>query len=318
MYDANATICSSVHSASLTLFSQDEVRALSSCKISDTNVFLDPHASSSSLSATFTAARGGGPVAVSGGLHDSRLGSLDGREICETCGCRSDCPGHLGHIDLALPVFQPIFLPSLVKVLKLSCLHCERLRVSTPAASLFVKAFELLQLGCFDEVEEASRCASSALRAPTRGGSAGLALPQSQRVAVLRIFRKIEEELQRRAGADAPLAASREAPASPAKGAQASVEFEDLEEMASPGETRRKTRETQAAVTEKDEAKEQQRVARLLSESTDFEKEKTRLLLHSFGSDISATAWQVATWRKLRDLLWTRAAASSVCANCGR
>ncbi|ESS31749.1 DNA-directed RNA polymerase I RPA1 [Toxoplasma gondii VEG] len=318
MYDANATICSSVHSASLTLFSQDEVRALSSCKISDTNVFLDPHASSSSLSATFTAARGGGPVAVSGGLHDSRLGSLDGREICETCGCRSDCPGHLGHIDLALPVFQPIFLPSLVKVLKLSCLHCERLRVSTPAASLFVKAFELLQLGCFDEVEEASRCASSALRAPTRGGSAGLALPQSQRVAVLRIFRKIEEELQRRAGADAPLAASREAPASPAKGAQASVEFEDLEERASPGETRRKTRETQAAVTEKDEAKEQQRVARLLSESTYFEKEKTRLLLHSFGSDISATAWQVATWRKLRDLLWTRAAASCVCANCGR
>ncbi|CBZ52145.1 putative DNA-directed RNA polymerase I largest subunit [Neospora caninum Liverpool] len=323
MYDANSTICSSVHSASLTLFSQEEVRTLSSCRISDTNVFLDPHASSSSLSATFTAARGGGPEAVSGGLHDARLGSLDGREICETCGCRSDCPGHLGHIDLALPVFQPIFLPSLVKVLKLSCLHCERLRVSPAAAALFVKAFELLQLGCFDAVDEASRCASSALRSGARGVSAAFSLPPSQRVAVLRIFEKIDQELQRRGGAH-PNVSAASAPASPPR--KDCGERHDAVEEPEPDESedahsaaRRTKRDAAGAETDRaEDAKEQQRVANLLRESTDFEKEENRLLLETFGHDISGSAWQVSTWRKLRDLLWTRAAASALCANCGR
>lgn len=137
MFDPNAVVCSSVHSASVGLFTPAEVRALSVCKISDTNVFVgnryDSNASSSApggegadsasslLAAAARGGAGGGamPLAVSGGLHDRRLGSLDNRDACATCGCRSECPGHLGHIELALPVFQPIFLRGVVNLMKL-------------------------------------------------------------------------------------------------------------------------------------------------------------------------------------------------------
>ena len=40
-----------------------------------------------------------------GGLMDTSLGVVEPGLKCKTCGCKSgECPGHFGHIDLALPV----------------------------------------------------------------------------------------------------------------------------------------------------------------------------------------------------------------------
>jgi DNA-directed RNA polymerase II subunit RPB1 len=42
-----------------------------------------------------------------GGLNDRRLGTIDRMYICQTC--KEDiniCPGHFGHIELAVPVFH--------------------------------------------------------------------------------------------------------------------------------------------------------------------------------------------------------------------
>ncbi|XP_009334966.1 DNA-directed RNA polymerase I subunit 1 [Pyrus x bretschneideri] len=61
----------------------------------------------------------GNPVA--GGLYDKALGPIDYKpgESCGTCGEKSrNCPGHCGHIDLALPVYNPLLFNTLYKLLQ--------------------------------------------------------------------------------------------------------------------------------------------------------------------------------------------------------
>lgn len=42
------------------------------------------------------------------GLNDPKLGSIDRAYKCATCGENmTECPGHFGHIELAVPVFHP-------------------------------------------------------------------------------------------------------------------------------------------------------------------------------------------------------------------
>lgn len=41
------------------------------------------------------------------GLNDPKLGSIDRSVACGTCGeDMLECPGHFGHIELAVPVFH--------------------------------------------------------------------------------------------------------------------------------------------------------------------------------------------------------------------
>lgn len=48
--------------------------------------------------------------AASNGLYDLALGPADNKEICSTCMQDfKSCPGHFGHIDLPLPVYNPLF-----------------------------------------------------------------------------------------------------------------------------------------------------------------------------------------------------------------
>lgn len=47
---------------------------------------------------------------VPNGLYDLALGPVDKNDVCLTCNLDYlKCPGHFGHIDLALPVYNPIF-----------------------------------------------------------------------------------------------------------------------------------------------------------------------------------------------------------------
>lgn len=44
------------------------------------------------------------------GLYDLALGPPDSREVCATCMQNfSNCPGHFGHIELPLTVYNPLF-----------------------------------------------------------------------------------------------------------------------------------------------------------------------------------------------------------------
>lgn len=41
------------------------------------------------------------------GLNDPKLGTIDRAFQCGTCGeDMQECPGHFGHIELAVPVFH--------------------------------------------------------------------------------------------------------------------------------------------------------------------------------------------------------------------
>ncbi|MGD2142193.1 MAG: DNA-directed RNA polymerase subunit A' [Candidatus Bathyarchaeota archaeon] len=68
----------------------------------------------------------GGPI--SGGLMDHRLGTLEPRQRCRTCGNISiNCPGHYGHIELAVPVVHVEFAKHIYKLLSNSCRGCGRI-----------------------------------------------------------------------------------------------------------------------------------------------------------------------------------------------
>jgi DNA-directed RNA polymerase I subunit RPA1 len=40
------------------------------------------------------------------------------------------CPGHVGHIELALPVYHPIFFNNMFQLLRGTCLYCHKLKAS--------------------------------------------------------------------------------------------------------------------------------------------------------------------------------------------
>ncbi|KAF4677489.1 DNA-directed RNA polymerase I subunit RPA1 [Perkinsus chesapeaki] len=53
-----------------------------------------------------------------GGLYDPALGPLHIGDLCKTCGLGvHDCPGHLGHIQLATDVYNPFLIRTLFDVL---------------------------------------------------------------------------------------------------------------------------------------------------------------------------------------------------------
>ncbi|KAI9660921.1 MAG: DNA-directed RNA polymerase II subunit RPB1 [Bathelium mastoideum] len=62
------------------------------------------------------------------GLNDPKLGSIDRSYACATCGENmQECPGHFGHIELAVPVFHVGFIGKIKKLLEICCHHCGKI-----------------------------------------------------------------------------------------------------------------------------------------------------------------------------------------------
>lgn len=112
-------------------YSEDEVKALSQCRIT-------------SPLATDTLGN-----SISGGLYDPRLGPRDQMSAhCCTCGSPYvSCPGHCGHIELGVPTYHPLVFPSLFALLRSKCMLCHRLRMSENRARLFLAKLKLLEMG---------------------------------------------------------------------------------------------------------------------------------------------------------------------------
>jgi len=67
-------------------------------------------------------------VPISSGLMDGRLGTLEPRQRCRTCGnTASNCLGHFGHIELAVPVIHIGFAKIIYKILTSTCRNCGRI-----------------------------------------------------------------------------------------------------------------------------------------------------------------------------------------------
>src|SRR5438046_9362432 len=67
-------------------------------------------------------------VPIVSGLRDGRLGTLEPRQKCKTCGnTASACPGHFGHIELAEPVIHVSFAKLTHRLLSITCRNCGRI-----------------------------------------------------------------------------------------------------------------------------------------------------------------------------------------------
>lgn len=65
------------------------------------------------------------------GLMDGRLGTLEPRQRCKTCGNTAiRCPGHFGHIELAVPIIHIEFAKIIYNLLRATCRNCGRILLS--------------------------------------------------------------------------------------------------------------------------------------------------------------------------------------------
>jgi DNA-directed RNA polymerase I subunit RPA1 len=59
------------------------------------------------------------------------MGPTDANGRCATCSLTGvHCPGHFGHIDLPLPVYNPLIFSALMRLLRHTCLHCFHLKMA--------------------------------------------------------------------------------------------------------------------------------------------------------------------------------------------
>ncbi|XP_054453311.1 DNA-directed RNA polymerase I subunit RPA1 [Anoplopoma fimbria] len=86
-------------------------------------------------------------------LYDLALGPADSKEVCSTC-CQdfNNCPGHLGHVELPLPVYNPLFFDKLYLFIRGSCLSCHMLTCPRAAIHLLLNQLKLLNHGAMQEV----------------------------------------------------------------------------------------------------------------------------------------------------------------------
>lgn len=71
----------------------------------------------------------GAPIPT--GVMDPMLGTLEPGQRCKTCGnTYISCPGHFGHIELAVPVIHIGFVKIIHEVLRCTCRSCGRLLIS--------------------------------------------------------------------------------------------------------------------------------------------------------------------------------------------
>ncbi len=72
------------------------------------------------------------------GLMDPHLGVIEPGLRCKTCGKKvNDCPGHFGHIDLAMPVIHVGYAKAIKNLLKATCRSCGRLLLTDKKAEEF-------------------------------------------------------------------------------------------------------------------------------------------------------------------------------------
>ncbi|MBC7130777.1 DNA-directed RNA polymerase subunit A', partial [Candidatus Bathyarchaeota archaeon] len=71
---------------------------------------------------------------IPSGLMDGRLGTLEPGQRCKTCGnTAARCPGHFGHIELAVPIIHVEFAKIIYDLLRVTCRNCGRLLLSDEA-----------------------------------------------------------------------------------------------------------------------------------------------------------------------------------------
>jgi len=102
-----------IESIKFTLLSPNEIRRLSAVEVQAADTYDEDG------------------VPIVSGLMDGRLGTLEPRQKCKTCGNTAiSCPGHSGHIELAEPAVHVAFAKLIHKMLSVTCRNCGRILMS--------------------------------------------------------------------------------------------------------------------------------------------------------------------------------------------
>ncbi|CAK4067593.1 unnamed protein product [Aphanomyces euteiches] len=92
---------------------------------------------------------------VIGGLYDPALGPIDFHMICPTCHLtQKECPGHMGHIELPVPVYSPVLFSTLLNILKRKCMSCHKFRRHVSNSRIFRVRLLLLDNGYVEEAAQ--------------------------------------------------------------------------------------------------------------------------------------------------------------------
>ena len=74
---------------------------------------------------------------------------------CSTCHLNTySCPGHVGHIELPVPVYHVSFMPQALQLLRAKCNYCSHLRLRRVDVNRYVCRLRLVQYGLLDELQE--------------------------------------------------------------------------------------------------------------------------------------------------------------------
>ena len=91
---------------------------------------------------------------ITGGLYDLALGAFL-RNLCSTCGLDEKfCPGHQGHIELPIAVYNPLFFNQLYLFIRSSCLYCHKLKLNSLEVHRYACKLKLIQYGLLLECSE--------------------------------------------------------------------------------------------------------------------------------------------------------------------
>jgi len=89
---------------------------------------------------------------VPGGLYDPHLGPLNQNDICVTCGLTQiECLGHVGHVDLCVPLFQPMLFKHTLQLMGLLCFKCHYFRATRSSVKHMVTCLRLLNAGLLED-----------------------------------------------------------------------------------------------------------------------------------------------------------------------
>ncbi|CAN3373825.1 hypothetical protein DIURU_004341 [Diutina rugosa] len=133
--DIGKPVGASIASVDFGVMSDEEIRRLSAKQVTNPVVFDNL----------------GHPI--QGGLYDLALGAFL-RHQCHTCGLDEKfCPGHLGHIELPVVCYNPMFFKQMYLFLRASCVYCHHFKMSAEQKHLVMCKLKLLQYGLVRECD---------------------------------------------------------------------------------------------------------------------------------------------------------------------
>ncbi|EQD35845.1 DNA-directed RNA polymerase subunit A, partial [mine drainage metagenome] len=129
----NSWISKRISKIQFALISPDEIRRMSQVKVITADTYDDD----------------GYPIER--GLMDLHMGVIEPGLKCATCGGKVDeCPGHFGHIELAMPVVHVGFIKEIKTLLESTCKSCGRIKLTEDE----IKSYgQLLNEQTFNELD---------------------------------------------------------------------------------------------------------------------------------------------------------------------